>query len=321
MSPRDHAAALDEIARRAMVKYGLEPDWPDEARAELEQMSPAPLASGRDLRSLPWSSIDNDESRDLDQLEVCIEGPEPRVLVAIADVDALVHRGTALDAHARANTTSVYTPARIFPMLPPELSTDRTSLNEHADRDAVVVDMTIGPDGVISRSEVYQARVRNCARLTYDGVAAWLDGTGPAPAPLEAVPELPAQVRLQDRLASRLRARRQEQGALDFDRTELRPIVTDGVVTGLYTQEPNRARDLIESVMVAANGVTASFLSGRGYPSIRRVVRAPERWSRIVDLAAQHGRALPGAPDARALESFLQAERASQPGEFADLSL
>ena len=167
-----------------MVKYGLEPDSPVEAQAELKRLSAVETGSSRDLRNLPWSSIDNDESRDLDQLEVCIEGPSPRLLIAIADVDALVHRGSALDAHARINTTSVYTPARIFPMLPPELSTDRTSLNEHADRDAIVVDMTIGPDGVIGGSDVYLARVRNCAKLTYGGVAAWLDGSRSAPASL-----------------------------------------------------------------------------------------------------------------------------------------
>jgi VacB/RNase II family 3'-5' exoribonuclease len=316
-----HAAALDEIARRAMLKYGLEPDWPPEAEAELRRLSLTAPMSARDLRNLPWSSIDNDESRDLDQLEVCVDGVLPRLLIAIADVDSLVRRGTALDAHARANTTSVYTPARVFPMLPPELSTDRTSLNEHADRDAIIVDMTIGSDGVVGPSDVYQARVRNRAKLTYEAVAAWLEGTGPAPAAFQAEPELPAQVKLQDRLASLLRTWRQEQGALDFDRTELKPIVTDGTVTDLRTVEPNRARDLIESFMVAANAVTAGFLSGRGYPSIRRIVRSPERWARIVDLAAQHGVALPEAPDARALEAFLSAQRASRRDEFADLSL
>src|SRR6478672_8547825 len=302
MNPRDHISALAEIARRAMVKYGLQPDWPPEAEAELRKLSSSSAKSSRDLRDLPWSSIDNDESRDLDQLEVCINGPSPRLLIAIADVDALVRRNTALDAHARANTTSVYTPARVFPMLPPELSTDRTSLNEHADRDAMVVEMTIGSDGAVGPSDVYQARVQNRAKLAYEAVASWLDGTGPAPVAFEAVPELPAQLKLQDRLASVLRARRQEQGALDFDRTEVKPIVTDGAVTDLRSVEPNRARDLIESFMVAANGVTASFLSSRGYPSIRRVVRSPERWSRIVDLAAQHGGSLPDSPDARALE-------------------
>jgi VacB/RNase II family 3'-5' exoribonuclease len=321
MNSQEHSAALQAIARQAMVKYGLEPDWPPEVRAELLKLAEVPSTAPRDLRGLPWSSIDNDDSRDLDQLEVCIEGPSPRLLIAIADVDALVRKGSALDAHAETNTTSVYTPARIFPMLPPELSTDRTSLNEHADRDAIVVDMAIGGDGVPAESDVYRARVRNRAKLTYDGVAAWLDGRGPAPAAFATEPDLLAQVTLQDRLAGLLRARREEEGALDFDRSELRPIVADGVVTDLRTEEPNRARDLIESFMVTANGVTARFLTSRGYPSIRRVVRAPERWPRIVELARQYGVQLPAEPDARALETFLKAQRLAKPDGFADLSL
>jgi exoribonuclease II len=320
MTSRDHSALLQGIARRAMVTYGLEPDWPPEAIAELARITETPSTAPRDLRALPWSSIDNDDSRDLDQLEVSIEGSSPRLLVAIADVDALVRRGSALDAHAELNTTSVYTPARIFPMLPPELSTDRTSLNEHADRDAIVVDMTIGGDGGAAAFDVYRARVRNRAKLTYDAVAAWLDG-GPAPAVFGSEPELRAQLTVQDRLASLLRARRQEEGALDFDRTELKPIVADGEVIDLRTEGSNRARDLIETFMVTANSVTARFLSSRGYPSIRRVVRSPERWPRIVDLAAQYGARLPAQPDARALEAFLQAQRVARSDQFADLSL
>ncbi len=321
MSLEDHSVRLEEIARRTMVKYGLEPDWPPDALAELSRLRATEPAGIRDLRSLLWSSIDNDESRDLDQLEVCIDGAPPRLLIAIADVDALVRRGSALDAHARANTTSVYTPARVFPMLPPELSTDRTSLNESADRDALVVDMAVGEDGVVVSCDVYQAHVRNRAKLTYPAVAAWLDGDRPAPIPIASDPQLAAQVKLQDRIASQLRARRAEQGALDFDRREVKPIVSNGVVTDLRTDEPNRARDLIESFMVAANGATADFLSSRGYPSIRRVVRSPERWPRIVDLARQHGATLPPEPDARALESFLRTMRAERPDDFADLSL
>lgn len=314
---------LRAIARQAMLQRGLQPDFSAAAHQQLDTIAHAAAEQGpaiRDLRDLPWCSIDNDDSRDLDQLEVCIEGPSPRLLIAVADVDALVRRGSALDAHAETNTTSVYTPARVFPMLPPELSTDRTSLNEDADRDAIVVDMTIGGDGAAAEFDVYRARVRNRAKLTYDAVAAWLDG-GPAPAAFDSEPALRAQVTLQDRLASVLRARRQEDGALDFDRRELKPIVANGEVTDLRTEEPNRARDLIESFMVAANGITARFLSSRGYPSIRRVVRSPERWPRIVELAAQYGGHLPAQPDARALEAFLQAQRAARPDEFADLSL
>lgn len=321
MSGHNDQVALNQIARRAMFRYGLQPDWPPEALEELSQLTARSPASARDLRSLLWSSIDNDESRDLDQLEVCVEGNPPRVLIAIADVDVLVHRGSALDTHARTNTTSVYTPAQVFPMLPPELSTDRTSLNESADRDAVVVDMVVNDDGTLGACDVYQACVRNRAKLTYAATAAWLDGVGPPPAPIASDTQLADQVRLQDRIATALRARRAQEGALDFDRREVKPIVNDGVVTDLRTEEPNRARDLIESFMVAANGVTARFLSDRGYPGIRRVVRSPERWPRIVDLARQHGESLPDSPDAKALEAFLTAARAHQPDDFADLSL
>ena len=304
-----------------MVKYGLEPDWPPEALRELTRLPAAVPGAARDLRALPWSSIDNDESRDLDQLEVCIEAGSPRLLIAIADVDALVHRGSALDAHAQANTTSVYTPARVFPMLPPELSTNRTSLNEDADRQAIVVDMTIASDGAMTAFDVYSALVRNRAKLAYGAVAAWLDGQGPPPEPLGTDTALRAQVILQDRLASMLRVRREEEGALDFDRTELKPIVSQGVVTELHTERPNRARDLIESFMIAANGGTARFLSDRRYPSIRRVVRSPERWPRIVELAERYGGSLPSQPDVRALESFLKVQRKEGADSFADLSL
>ena len=321
MTPRNHAARLQEIARRAMLKYGLEPDWPAEVATELARIPAAAPNGARDLRELPWSSIDNDESRDLDQLEVCIEGTVPRLLIAIADVDSLVPRGSALDAHAAANTTSVYTPARVFPMLPPELSTDRTSLNEAADRDALVVDMAIDRNGNVSAADVYRARVRNRAKLSYGAVSAWLNGSGPAPAPFASDPALPVQVKLQDTLAARLRERRSEEGALDFDRTELKPVLVDDVVTELRSEEADRARDLIESFMVAANGATARFLSTRGYPSIRRVVRSPERWSRIVELASGYGVTLPPDPDAQALEQFLARQRTARPDVFADLSL
>jgi VacB/RNase II family 3'-5' exoribonuclease len=317
-----HGAMLQAIARRAMIANGLEPDWPPQAARELAQLT-SPATNGlRDLRGLPWSSIDNDESRDLDQLEVCIEDKGSiRLLVAIADVDELVRKGSALDGHARANTTSVYTPAQIFPMLPEELSTDRTSLNEAEDRPALVVDMTVGSDGSPGASEVYRATVRNHAKLTYNAVAAWLDAAGPPPQGLAAVPGLEGQLRQQDRLAGLLRARRQQDGALDFDRTEMKPVISGGAVEELRTESPNRARDLIESFMIAANGATARFLSSSGFPCIRRVVRAPERWPRIVDVAAKYGARLPPAPDAPALDAFLTRQRTAAPDDFPDLSL
>ncbi|MEP6916208.1 MAG: ribonuclease catalytic domain-containing protein, partial [Acidobacteriota bacterium] len=330
MQSRNDAAALRAISHRAMISYGLEPDWPPQADAELARLTarrqdpaarPEPPGGPIDLRGLPWSSIDNDDSRDLDQLEVCIEDGATRLLIAIADVDGLVAKGGAIDAHAEANTTSVYTPAQIYPMLPPQLSTDLTSLNEDADRPALVIDMTLDAAGRLTASDVYRAVVRNRAKLTYDGVAAWLDGQGPAPKQFETVPQLEAQLRLQDRLAASLRARRHDDGALDFDRTEVKPVLEGDQVTAVRTEAPNRARDIIESFMVAANGVTARYLAAHGVPSLRRVVRAPDRWARIVALAAGYGVALPASPDATALQGFLSRRRSDAPDDFGDLSL
>ncbi len=321
MASRDHGDLLRDIARRALVAQGFEPDLPPRAAAELAALEEPRLAAVRDLRDLPWSSIDNDESRDLDQVEVCVtEGRRTRLMVGIADVDALVCKDSALDAHARTNTTSVYTPAEIFPMLPDRLSTDRTSLTEGADRAAIVVEMVVEPDGTVSSADLSRAVVRNGAKLAYNSVAAWLDGSTP-PGPVGARRDLAEQIRQQDALARALHERRHEEGALDFARSELKPVIEDGRVSDMRSVERNRARDIIENFMVAANGATARFLSSRGVASIRRVVRSPDRWDRIVDLASRYGGGLPAEPDARALEAFLQAARAARPDEFGDLSL
>src|SRR4051812_11058663 len=280
----DARAILQHIAARAMVDYGLAPELPADAEAEVRELGTASLSGLRDLRQLPWSSIDNDDSKDLDQLEVVIEANGTvRLLIAVADVDSLVPKGSALDDHARTNTTSVYTAARVFPMLPEALSNDRTSLNESEDRPALVVDMAIADDGTVTKAEVYRAAVRNHARLTYSGVAAWLDGHGPAPSAMANVEGLERQLQTQDRQAGHLRTRREAEGALDFDRTEIKPVMSDGVVKELQVDSSNRARDMIESFMIAANGATARFLTSQGWASIRRVVRAPKRWPRIVD--------------------------------------
>ena len=319
---QDARDILQQIAARAMIDYGLQPELLPDALAEARQLRDASVSGLRDLRDLPWSSIDNDESRDLDQLEVVVEeGGGARLLIAIADVDSLVEKGSALDDHARANTTSVYTTARIFPMLPEALSTDRTSLNEDEDRPALVVDMRIGEAGQVDGPALYRAAVRNHAKLTYSAVAGWLDGERPAPHALGRVHGLEHQVRTQDRLATVLRARREQEGALDFERTEIKPIMGDGTVKELRVEASNRARDMIESFMIAANGATARFLTSHGWASIRRVVRAPQRWPRIVEIAAGHGTALPEAPDARALEQFLRRHRKAAPETFSDLSL
>jgi len=316
-------ALLESVARRAMEQYGLEPDFPAAALAEASSARATAPDGVRDLRNLLWSSIDNDESRDLDQLEVCdgASGSRSRVLVAIADVDAFVAQGDAIDGHAQTNTTSVYTAARIFPMLPETLSTDKTSLLPDVDRAAIVIQLDVDAAGLVQQSDVYRAMVRNRAKLTYDEVGAWLEGKGPAPAALARVGGLEAQLRQQDRIAQALRVNRQAQGALDFDRAEMRPVMEGDRIADLKAVAIGRARDLIEDFMIAANGETAAFLAARGSPSLRRVVKTPERWPRIVGLAAERGVTLPGEPDARALEAFLKSERQRSPDTFDELSL
>jgi len=317
---------LRDIARRAMIRRGLQPEFSPAALAEADAIARAATEVGpsiRDLRGLPWASIDNDDSRDLDQLSVAdpIAGGAVRILVAIADVDATVREGSALDGHARTNTTSVYTAAETFPMLPEKLSTDLTSLGEGQERLAIVVDMTIGGDGAVTDSDVYRAVVVNHAKLAYDGVAAWLDGTAPAPPRVSAVPGLDGQLRLQDEVAQRMKGLRARHGALDLETVEARAVFDDGVLTALRPDEKNRAKVLIEDFMIAANGVTARALARKGFPSFRRVLRAPERWARIVELAGTLGEQLPPEPSALALEGFLAKRRRSDPARFPDLSL
>jgi VacB/RNase II family 3'-5' exoribonuclease len=318
-------ATLRRIARRAMLERGLLPDFSREAMAEVAAIR-APAARedvARDLRDLPWSSIDNDDSRDLDQLTVAegLPGGFVRVLVAIADVESLVAKGSAVDTHARNNTTSVYTAAEIFPMLPERLSTDLTSLADGEDRLAVVIEMTVAPDGSLTASNVYQAAVRNCAKLAYNSVAAWLDGHGPIPPAVASVPGLDANLRLQDEVAQKLKAFRHEHGALDLQTLESRPVFDVDEIRDLEVEEKNRARELIEDLMIAANGVTARFLEARHLPSLRRVVRTPKRWDRIVEVAGHLGEALPPQPDVRSLAAFLARRRVADPLRFPDLSL
>jgi exoribonuclease II len=327
MRPHDtDTNELRGIARRVMKERGLLPDFSAEVRAEMDAITRAATQTDpaiRDLRRLPWASIDNDDSRDLDQLSVAVpsENGAVRILVAIADVDATVKAGTAIDSHARTNTTSVYTAAEIFPMLPEKLSTDLTSLGENAERLAVVIEMTIDADGTMTASGIDRAVVFNRAKLAYDSVAAWLDGTAPAPARVAAVPGLDEQLRVQDRVAQSLRRVREKRGALELATTEARAVYDDGTLTDLRPDERNRAKDLIEDFMIAANGVSAQFLARKGVASLRRVLRSPERWGRIVALAAGFGERLPPSPDAAALSAFLHARRLADPARFPDVSL
>ena len=318
-------AILQRIAHRVMRERGLEPDFSPAALAQIAGLQPAsPQGDGvRDLRALSWCSIDNDDSMDLDQLSVArrTDGGAVQLLVAVADVDALVGKGSAVDAHARTNTTSVYTAAEIFPMLPEKLSTDLTSLADRQERPAVVVEITVGADAALAGSDVYRALVTNHAKLAYDSVAAWLEGTGPVPEALAAVPGLDANLRMQDEVAQRLRESRHEHGALELQTIEARPVFEADEISDLRPEERNRAKDLIEDLMIAANGVTARFLAAKDVPSLRRVVRTPKRWDRIVEVAGHFGEALPAQPDARALAAFLAKRRAADPLRFPDLSL
>ena len=321
-----HRTALQEIARRAMIERGLDPDFPPAAVVELAAIRGPAVESdppARDMRDRLWCSIDNDDSLDLDQLSVAeaLPGGAVKLMVAVADVGALVLQGSAIDGHARENTTSVYTAGGIFPMLPERLSTDLTSLRLGEDRVAVVIEMSFDGGGAPKSSDIYEAVVRNRAKLAYNGVAAWLEGTGPMPGAVGAVAGLAENIRLQHQAAERLRERRHMRGALSLQTLQARPVFDGDILRDLLPDQSNVAKSLIEELMVAANGVTARYLSSRRFPSVRRVVRTPSKWDRIVELAAERGSSLPGQPDGRALEQFLLSERKADPDYFPDLSL
>ncbi len=321
-----HRATLERIAYAAMLERGLLPDFSAQALAELARIqAPASISqdSMRDLRELLWVSIDNDDSLDLDQTTTAeeLQNGCVKIYVAVADVDALVKKSTELDAHAQHNTTSVYTAARIFPMLPERLSTDLTSLNFDQDRVSLVVEMVINKDGSLQTGDVYQAITHNYAKLVYNSVAAWLEGDGPIPEGVAAVNGLDINLRLQDKVAQSMKNFRHAHGALSLETIEAKVVFDGDQIHDLETEERNRAKDLIENFMVAANGVTARFLDGKKFPSIRRVVRVPKRWELIVKIAAEHQYELPEIPNAKALEDFLVKQKAEDPQRFPDLSL
>jgi VacB/RNase II family 3'-5' exoribonuclease len=309
-----------------MLDRGLLPDFSPQALAELDGIR-EPIAHiggpARDLRNLCWCSIDNDESRDLDQLTVAEAMPQGtvKVLVAIADVDSVVKRQSAIDDHARHNTTSVYTASQIFPMLPEKLSTDLTSLNFESDRQAIIIEMIFASDGSLQGSDLYRGIVCNHAKLAYNSVAGWLESSGPRPQEIAAVNGLEENLKLQDSTAQKLKALRYVHGALDLETIEVRPVFDENVLKGLEAEKGSRAKSIIEDFMIAANGVTARFLASKQVPSIRRVVRTPKRWDRIIELALLHSFRLPEEPDSKSLEQFLTTAKAADPLRFPDLSL
>ena len=315
---------IHAAARRVLLAAKFEPDINQAAHKQLDALtSPAPMPTGvRDLRQLPWSSIDNTESRDLDQVEVAEALPDGsiKLIVGIADVDSLVPKGSPIDEHALANCTSVYTGIDVFPMLPEKLSTDLTSLNENADRLAVAIETVVDKNGDVVSFDVYRAMVHNYAKLAYDSVGEWLGG-GNAPEKVNGNAALSNQLKVQRDAAQRLKAERLRNGALELETIEATPVTKDGRIVDLAVVHKNQARDLIEDFMIASNVAIAKFLEARGRSGIRRVVREPERWGRIVELAGRYGTTLPADPDSLALAKFLAERRAADPDRFPDLSL
>ena len=315
---------IHAAARRAMITNGFQPDVPPEVLAEVSKAadpSTLPLGNVRDLRALPWSSIDNDSSMDLDQLEVAVRLPngEVRVSVAIADVDATVSMGSATDRFAAANSCSVYTGIVTYPMLPDRLSTQLTSLNQDVDRPSIIIEFVVATDGMMRSHDVYLSRVENKAKLAYGSVGAWLDGRGQLPA--AATSTVQEQLRLQDAAAQSLRANRGRRGALSLETIEAQTVLRADKTVSVELVEKTRASHLIEDFMIAANVAMAEFLDEHKSPTIRRVVRTPERWDRIVALAAALGEKLPAVPDSAALEAFLTKRLSADPDHYPDLSL
>ena len=323
-----HSVDLFAIAHDSMIEAGFSPDSPNavdtEVRAIVAKSAIPTAGSAKDLRELLWSSIDNSSSRDLDQVEYAeaLPGGDTRLMIAIADVDALVSQGSAIDRQAAANCTSVYTGVKTYPMLPLELSTDLTSLNPGEDRLAVVTEMVLGSDGTMKSMDIYRALVKNQAKLAYEPVGNWLDGRTDVPESVTSVPGLEAQLRLQSESAKDLEEVRKQSGALELGTIQASPVVDDqGKVLELAVVEENGARDLIANFMIAANVAMAQFLEAKGVPTLRRVVRTPRYWSRIVEIAAELGEKLPEIPDSRALAEFVAKRKKADPVHFPDLSL
>jgi exoribonuclease-2 len=317
---------LQATAKEIMMRYGFEPDFPPQVPqqlAELKAHPPQIAANGdiRDLRNLLWSSIDNDTSRDLDQIEVAdrVSNGDVKIMIGISDVDAFVPKSSPIDQHAAKETTTVYAGVRNFPMLPEELSTGKSSLLENQDCLSVVTEFVVDSSGAVKSSSVYRALVRNKAQLQYNSVGAWLEGKSPAPPKVAAAADLQAQLKLQDEVAQKLKAQRFQNGALSLQTDEVHPLILNDKVVGVVKQQKNHATELIEDFMVAANGVVARLLEK--VSSLRRIVRTPERWDRIVQLAATKSEKLPAQPDSKALNDFLIRRKAADPDHFADLSL
>jgi exoribonuclease II len=316
-----------KIARETMIEEGFKPDIPEAVDREvhlLDQQTILQSASPRDLRDLLWSSIDNVTSLDLDQVEYAEKQHDNsiRVLIGIADVAAFVPKGSATDFYSLENTTSVYTGVKTFPMLPEELSTNKTSLLQGQDRLAIVIEIVVGPGGIVETRDVFEALVHNHSKLSYEIIGRWLDRDGDIPQEVSAVDELASQIRLQLEVSKRLNEVRKQNGTLRLETNQASPVLDDHErIVDLAIDERNSARDIIESFMVTANSAMAEFLERKGITGLRRVVRSPDNWPRIVEIARELNETLPLDPDPRALSNFLERRRKVDPDHFPDLSL
>jgi VacB/RNase II family 3'-5' exoribonuclease len=325
MDNNAHRIELQRIARKVMIERGFNTEFPDSVLDELKLISnhnQDSQSNTKDMRNLLWCSIDNEDTLDIDQLSYAeqLPGNMVRVLIAIADVDALVNAESNIDIHASQNTSTIYTVAQIFPMLPEKLSTNLSSLGLNADRPAIVIEMIVDENGVVQKSEVFVAIVRNYAKLDYDNVAAWLDGKRSIPEEIAKIEGLAENIKLQDSIAQKMKDLRYERGALDFQSIESRPVFDGDNLSEMKGQLKNRTKGMIEDFMIACNGVTAQFLTRKNFPSMRRVVRTPKRWDRIVELAAEHNFTLPSEPDSKSLSQCMKFVKENQPDHYTDLS-
>ncbi|MDD5111717.1 MAG: RNB domain-containing ribonuclease [Candidatus Altiarchaeota archaeon] len=311
-----------------MEQYGFEPFFPKQVVAEVGALDEGRLLDEgrpgiRDYRTLLWSSIDNDDTMDLDQLEYCerLPGGVINVKVAIADVDSCVPKTSLTDLHAAKNGTSVYTGVETFPMLPDRLSTNLTSLAAGRDRPAIVAEFGVHPDGSISDGSVCRALVQNKAKLVYETIGDWFEGKSGVPQSVMNTAGLEEQLRLQDEAARRLRDFRMEQGALELDTIEARTVAHGGEVSDLVVVRKNQARYIIENFMIAANVTMMGFLEKAKVPAIQRIVRTPKNWEGIIEAAAAFNETLPRQPSQKALSQFLIRRKEADPERFPDLSL
>jgi exoribonuclease-2 len=319
---------LTALARKALIEDDFAPEFSPSVLEAAESLDDGRIISGalsavRDLRALLWSSIDNATSRDLDQVEYAerLSNGDIRLLIGIAEVDEFVPKDSRIDAFAAGNTLSIYTGSHVFSMLPERLSTNLTSLLDGFDRLAVVTEIIIRQNGEVETADIFRAFLRNYAKLSYEEVGAWLEGKGEIPEAIGVTDGLEAQIRLQREAAERLRGFRKQKGALEFETVEAKPVIENDKITDLKIEKRNAARDIIENFMVTANVEMAEFLEKRNVVSLRRVVKTPERWNRIVEIARGFGEDLPENPDSFALAEFLARRKSIAPENYPDLSL